>query len=87
MEKSESEQAQQVQAVDREILTTLIQTGAVNFEAIGKTIAAMGPRSVMLDDGWERFCGTSIQIYRWRRPYALGELESLRSMIANVVNR
>jgi hypothetical protein len=61
---SESE----LKEIDREIVTTLLDTGAVNFEALGRTIASVGPGSaLMADDGWIRWCGSDLRIYRWPR--------------------
>jgi hypothetical protein len=62
--------------VDREIASTLLDTGAVNFEAIGQTIAKVGGKAILTDDdGWIRFCGSDLRIYRW--PASRFELEEL----------
>jgi hypothetical protein len=41
-----------------EIVTNLINSKAVDFTAIGKALAELGPRIAMLDEPWEGFCGT-----------------------------
>ena len=40
-----------VGAIDRQILGILLETKAVNFEALGTAIAQFGPKSVFEDDG------------------------------------
>ena len=64
-----------VNAVDKEIIETLISTQAINFEGIGKTISGVGSKSVFVDDGWIRWCGSDLRIYRW--PGARLDLERL----------
>jgi hypothetical protein len=76
--------AREVSAVDREIVSTLIETGAVNFEAIGQTIAKVGPSSVLVEDGWERWCGSDLRIYRWPRRFGLEELIAIRDIAREV---
>jgi hypothetical protein len=69
--------------IDREIVTTLLETKAVNFTAIGQAIATLGPKSVLMDDdGWIRICGSDLRIYRWPRPRAgLEEIGLLRDIV------
>lgn len=69
--------------VDREIVTTLLETKAVNFAAIGQAIATLGPKSVLMDDdGWVRICGSDMRVYRWPRPRAgLEEIGLLRDIV------
>lgn len=74
----------EIHEVDRQIVNTLIETGAVNFEAIGRTIAKVGPASVMRDDGWERWCGSDMRIYKWPRRFGLEDLEVLRDVAREV---
>ena len=71
---------------DREIVTTLIQTKAINFEAIGHAIATMGPKSVLMDDdGWIRFCGSDMRVFRWPRPRSgLEDLAVLAEIARNL---
>lgn len=77
----------ELNAVDKQIVSTLLDTGAVNFEAIGKTIAKVGAGSVMLDDGWERWCGSDLRIYRWPRRFGLEDLQVLRDVAREVGQR
>ncbi len=41
-----------------EIVTNLMNSKAVDFGAIGKALAELGPRIALLDEPWEGFCGT-----------------------------
>lgn len=79
----------QLSPVDQEIVKTLMETQAINFEALGKTIAAIGPSAaLMADDGWIRFCGNDFRIFRWPRPgLGLEELEILRDIVRDVQRR
>ena len=77
----------ELHAVDKQIVQSLLETGAVNFEAIGKTIARVGAGSVMLDDGWERWCGSDLRIYRWPRRFGLEDLQVLRDVAREVGQR
>ena len=43
---------------EREIVTTLIETKAVDFEAIGKALAKFGPTIALDMDYEDYFCGT-----------------------------
>ena len=40
---------------------------AVDFKAVGATIAELGPSAAYADDYWERFCGSDMRIYKWPR--------------------
>jgi len=75
--------------VDREIASTLIDTGAVNFDALGKTIATIGPKAVLMDDdGWIRWCGSDMRIFRWPRQHlVLEDLVVLRGMMGELSQR
>ena len=77
-------ESRELHPVDRQIVSALMETGAVNFEAIGKTIAKVGAASVMLDDGWERWCGSDLRIYRWPRRFGLEDLQILRDVAREV---
>ena len=80
-------EVREIHVVDRQIVNTLIETGAVNFEAIGKTIASVGASSVMLDDGWERWCGSDLRVYRWPRRFGLEDLQVLRDVAREIGGR
>ena len=43
---------------EREIVSTLIETKAINFQAIGEALAKHGPSMAFVLDGEEGFCGT-----------------------------
>jgi hypothetical protein len=78
----------QIHAVDRQIVETLLETKAINFEAIGHTIAKVGPASVFLDDGWERWCGSDLRIYKWpRRGFDLEDLATLGDIARGKLGR
>jgi hypothetical protein len=74
--------------VDREIATTLLETKAINFQALGQAIATLGPKSVLMeDDGWIRFCGSDMRIFRWPRPRAgLEDVLVLRDLVRDLPN-
>lgn len=59
---------------EREIVQTLVDTKAVNFEAIGQALAKYGPTMALELDHEEGFCGT-MRNYVWtfRRPPWLGD--------------
>ncbi len=42
----------------QQIVKKLIDTKAVDFGAIGKAIAELGPSLSLADEPWEEFCGT-----------------------------
>lgn len=42
----------------QEIVKKLIATKAIDFNAIGKTVAELGPSLAVADEPWETFCGT-----------------------------
>lgn len=75
--------------IDQEIVKTLLETKAINFEALGKSLATFGPSSVMMDDdGWIRWCGNDLRIYRWPRPrLGLEELIVLRDIAKELPNK
>jgi hypothetical protein len=58
---------------EREIVETLVETKAVNFEAIGQALAKYGPTMALELDYEEGFCGT-MRSYVWsyRRPPTVG---------------
>jgi hypothetical protein len=53
----------------QQIVKRLIDSKAVDFAAIGKAVAELGPSLATADEPWENFCGTMrvfIRIYRLR---------------------
>lgn len=68
----------------REIVKGLLNSKAVDFGAIGKAVAELGPSRAVLDEPWEEFCGTMrffIRVYRLNFP--TGPLENL-GQLSNV---
>jgi hypothetical protein len=52
----------------RDIVKRLLDSKAVDFAAIGKTVGEVGPALAMLDDGVDGFCGTNryfVHVYQW----------------------
>ncbi len=50
-----------------DIARTVMKANVVNFEALGKMVAELGPQLTTMDDPWENFCGTMryfIRIFR-----------------------
>jgi hypothetical protein len=84
-----ADQERQLHPTDQEIVKTLLDTQAINFEALGKSIATFGPSSVLMDDdGWIRWCGSDLRIYRWPRPrLGLEELVVLRDIVRELPGR
>lgn len=54
---------------DREVVAALIETKAVDFEAIGNTLAAFGPTLALDGDFEDGFCGTMRYFIRVFRPW------------------
>jgi hypothetical protein len=55
----------------QEIVKHLLNSKAVDFAAIGKAVAEMGPGIAAADEPWEGFCGTMrrfIIVYRINNP-------------------
>ena len=51
----------------KEITKRVIESKAVNFDALGQAVAELGPQLAMMDDPWENFCGTMryfIRVFR-----------------------
>jgi len=42
----------------QEIVKKLLDAKTVNFEAVGKVIAEVGPSLSLADEPWDGFCGT-----------------------------
>lgn len=83
------EQTIPLNETDREILNVLLETKAVNFDALGQAVATFGPRTILMDDdGWIRFCGSDLRIYRWPRfNLGLEELVVVRTMVRELARR
>lgn len=67
-----------------EIKRQILDAQVVNFDALGKTIAKLGPSSIFWDDPWETFCGTMRYFIRIFRLPPIGpripELERLEKL-------
>lgn len=75
-------------STDQGIVKALLETKAINFEALGRVVASVGPGSLTLDDdGWIRWCGSDLHIYRWPRRFELEELETLRDIVRTLPGR
>jgi hypothetical protein len=51
----------------QEIVKRVLEAKAIDFAAIGRTIAEVGPSLALADEPWEGFCGTMrrfIIVYR-----------------------
>lgn len=54
-----------------EIVKKLLDTKAVDFNAIGKMVAELGPSVAVAEEPWDVFCGTMrtfIRVYRISGP-------------------
>jgi hypothetical protein len=72
---------------DRAIVKSLIDSGAVNFEAIGATLAQFGPTAFFNLDYEDGFCGTIrrfVSVYRLPDPKVsqVADLAALRREVA-----
>ncbi len=55
----------------QDIVKRLLNSKAVDFNAIGKAVSEIGPSLAMVDDGVDGFCGTMrhfIILYRYPTP-------------------
>ena len=74
-----------VKRVDhQEVVAQLLESNAINFEAIGATLAKLGPQLLLSDEPWESFCLTMrimIWVYRFPGPRGpvFGDLDALRA--------
>jgi hypothetical protein len=48
----------------QEIVKKLLDSKAVDFTAIGKMVAELGPGMSLADEPWENFCGTMRRFIR-----------------------
>jgi hypothetical protein len=68
---------------ERQIVTALIDSKAVNFEALGQALAEHGPTATLYLDGEDWFCGTMRRFIRiFRLPDPLPPLEGLAELQA-----
>jgi hypothetical protein len=61
----------------QEVVAQLLESKAINFDAIGSSLAKLGPELVMADEPWESFCLTMrIMIWVYRFPGPRGPIFS-----------
>jgi hypothetical protein len=69
------------QSKHQEIVKNLLANKVVDFAAIGKTVAEIGPSRALADEPWEEFCWTMrffVHVYRHGpRPRGLDGLDEL----------
>ncbi len=70
----------------QDVVRRLLESKAVDFGAIGKTFAELGPAMALADEPWEGFCGTMrifIRIFIIRGPGPFGNpVENLGQLSA-----
>lgn len=77
------EESAKLGGAEREIVDALLETKAVDFEAIGATLAKFGPQAAVRLDGEDVFCLTMrifLRVFRpipYRTPWLANELEDL----------
>jgi hypothetical protein len=65
----------------QEIVKNLLANKVVDFAAIGKTVAEIGPSRAMAFEPWEEFCGTMRHFVRLYRLGPLGRpLDNLEQL-------
>jgi hypothetical protein len=61
----------------QDIVKRLLDSKAVDFAAIGKTVTELGPSMALADEPWEGFCGTMRYfIHLYRLPGPVGPIEN-----------
>lgn len=72
----------------QDVVRQLLASKAVDFNAIGKVVAEVGPALALADEPWEGFCGTMrrfLVLYRVYNPgLPVEQLEGLGSVSAEV---
>jgi len=66
----------------QDIVRKALDTKAVDFSAIGKMVAELGPSVSLADDPWENFCGTMrffIRVYVVN-PFVVGSAGSVENL-------
>jgi hypothetical protein len=63
----------------QDIVKRLLDTKAVDFAAVGKAVAELGPSLALADEPWEGFCGTMRTFFHCYRVPVLsqGAVENL----------
>lgn len=61
----------------QDIVKRLLDSKAVDFAAIGKTVTELGPSMALSDEPWEGICGTMRYfIHLYRLPGPVGPVEN-----------
>ncbi len=60
----------------KDIVTKLLNAKAVDFTAIGKAVAEIGPALALADEPWEGFCGTMRYFVHLYRVTGVGTVEN-----------
>lgn len=72
----------------QDVVRQLLASKAVDFNAIGKVVAEVGPALALADEPWEGFCGTMrrfLVLYRIYNPGSpVEQLEGLGAVSAEV---
>ncbi len=64
-----------------DIVKKLLDSKAVDFNAIGKMVAEIGPSLSLADEPWEGFCGTMRTfIHLYRLPGVNSPLENINTL-------
>jgi hypothetical protein len=79
----------------QDIVKAVLDAKAVNFEAVGKVVAQLGPALSLADEPWESFCWTMrffIRIFRHEPPIAspwnsIADLGQLRDVAGELKGR
>ncbi len=79
-----------VKRVDhQEVVNHLLESNAINFDAIGGTISQLGPSLIVSEEPWESFCLTMrivLWVYRFPGPRGpiLDDLGGLRDQTSQL---
>jgi hypothetical protein len=79
----------------QDIVKVVLDAKAVNFEAVGKVVAQLGPTLSLADEPWESFCWTMrffIRIFRHEPPIVspwnpIADLAQLRDVAGELKGR
>lgn len=73
----------------QQVVTQLLESKAIDFEAIGATVAKLGPSLALQEEPWESFCLTMrmmVWVYRFPGPFGgpIGDLGALREQASGL---
>jgi hypothetical protein len=71
------------------VVTQLLESKAIDFEAIGNTVAKLGPSLALQEEPWDSFCLTMkmmVWVYRFPGPFGgpIGDLAALREQSSEI---